>query len=167
MPTSKRRPVAEAFRQGATLVPRMLCLVERASRAARHEPFGAARAEPPHLPRPRRKQRKFPRPSPCRRAPNSSARGASSARRSPKPVSPSAWICSWPSFSTLRSEDVGRVSAELAKPRGVRAIWHRLPSVSRARNECGCSSMVEQQPSKLMTRVRFPSPAPSLSGFVK
>ena len=25
----------------------------------------------------------------------------------------------------------------------------------------GCSSMVEQQPSKLMTRVRFPSPAPS------
>src|SRR5262249_11010278 len=26
----------------------------------------------------------------------------------------------------------------------------------------GCSSMVEQQPSKLMTRVRFPSPAPSL-----
>ena len=27
----------------------------------------------------------------------------------------------------------------------------------------GCSSMVEQQPSKLMTRVRFPSPAPTLS----
>src|SRR6476660_3657482 len=27
---------------------------------------------------------------------------------------------------------------------------------------CGCSSMVEQQPSKLMTRVRFPSPAPAL-----
>ena len=27
----------------------------------------------------------------------------------------------------------------------------------------GCSSMVEQQPSKLNTRVRFPSPAPSLS----
>ena len=25
--------------------------------------------------------------------------------------------------------------------------------------ECGCSSMVEQQPSKLNTRVRFPSPA--------
>ena len=25
----------------------------------------------------------------------------------------------------------------------------------------GCSSMVEQQPSKLMTRVRFPSPAPA------
>jgi hypothetical protein len=24
---------------------------------------------------------------------------------------------------------------------------------------CGCSSMVEQQPSKLKTRVRFPSPA--------
>src|SRR5215210_5454990 len=28
---------------------------------------------------------------------------------------------------------------------------------------CGCSSMVEQQPSKLMTRVRFPSPAPTPS----
>jgi hypothetical protein len=27
----------------------------------------------------------------------------------------------------------------------------------------GCSSMVEQQPSKLMTRVRFPSPASKLS----
>ncbi len=27
--------------------------------------------------------------------------------------------------------------------------------------KCGCSSMVEQQPSKLNTRVRFPSPAPS------
>jgi hypothetical protein len=32
----------------------------------------------------------------------------------------------------------------------------------------GCSSMVEQQPSKLMTRVRFPSPAPTKSGpFLK
>ena len=28
---------------------------------------------------------------------------------------------------------------------------------------CGCSSMVEQQPSKLNTRVRFPSPAPAIS----
>ena len=28
---------------------------------------------------------------------------------------------------------------------------------------CGCSSMVEQQPSKLNTRVRFPSPAPIFS----
>jgi hypothetical protein len=27
----------------------------------------------------------------------------------------------------------------------------------------GCSSMVEQKPSKLMTRVRFPSPAPTFS----
>ncbi len=32
---------------------------------------------------------------------------------------------------------------------------------------CGCSSMVEQKPSKLMTRVRFPSPAPGLSGKAK
>ena len=28
---------------------------------------------------------------------------------------------------------------------------------------CGCSSMVELQPSKLVTRVRFPSPAPEIS----
>ena len=27
---------------------------------------------------------------------------------------------------------------------------------------CGCSSMVERQPSKLVTRVRFPSPAPEM-----
>src|SRR5260221_10657123 len=30
---------------------------------------------------------------------------------------------------------------------------------------CGCSSMVEQKPSKLMTRVRFPSPAPGSAAF--
>ena len=29
------------------------------------------------------------------------------------------------------------------------------------RSNCGCSSMAELQPSKLATRVRFPSPAPS------
>ena len=32
---------------------------------------------------------------------------------------------------------------------------------------CGCSSMVEQQPSKLNTRVRFPSPAPSFCAAKK
>jgi hypothetical protein len=34
----------------------------------------------------------------------------------------------------------------------------------RDRPISGCSSMVEQQPSKLNTRVRFPSPAPMFSG---
>ena len=29
-------------------------------------------------------------------------------------------------------------------------------------SHCGCSSMVEPEPSKLLTRVRFPSPAPCL-----
>ena len=29
----------------------------------------------------------------------------------------------------------------------------------RSKKSCGCSSMVEPQPSKLKTRVRFPSPA--------
>ena len=34
------------------------------------------------------------------------------------------------------------------------------PSTKVVREECGCSSMVEPQPSKLMAWVRFPSPAP-------
>ena len=33
--------------------------------------------------------------------------------------------------------------------------------------ERGCSSMVEQKPSKLMTRVRFPSPAPAASSTAR
>ncbi len=43
-----------------------------------------------------------------------------------------------------------------------------LPSVARIGIESaprGCSSMVEQQPSKLNTRVRFPSPAPASARF--
>jgi hypothetical protein len=42
--------------------------------------------------------------------------------------------------------------------------WRRR--AARCRGDCafrGCSSMVEQQPSKLMTRVRFPSPAPAFA----
>src|SRR5271169_3799373 len=35
--------------------------------------------------------------------------------------------------------------------------------VPLASTECGCSSMVELQPSKLVTWVRFPSPAPNPS----
>ena len=31
---------------------------------------------------------------------------------------------------------------------------------------CGCSSMVEPQPSKLMTAVQFRSPAPAEAGYV-
>lgn len=48
------------------------------------------------------------------------------------------------------------------KPNGVHGMLYssgiRLNSQRR-----GCSSMVEPQPSKLMTRVRFPSPAPIFS----
>ena len=41
--------------------------------------------------------------------------------------------------------------------------WIELGSDARREGSRigGCSSMVEQQPSKLMTRVRFPSPAPT------
>ena len=35
------------------------------------------------------------------------------------------------------------------------------------RSICGCSSMVEHQPSKLDTRVRFPVPAPQNVSKVK
>ena len=40
-------------------------------------------------------------------------------------------------------------------------IEHLVAEVPQ--EHCGCSSMVEQKPSKLTTRVRFPSPAPSCS----
>ena len=36
----------------------------------------------------------------------------------------------------------------------------RAKSINENKEFGGCSSMVEQKPSKLMTRVRFPSPAP-------
>ena len=36
----------------------------------------------------------------------------------------------------------------------VKAVWR-----------CGCSSMVESQPSKLIVRVRFPLPAPMYKGW--
>ena len=37
-----------------------------------------------------------------------------------------------------------------------------LAEVVDSGKACGCSSMVEQKPSKLTTRVRFPSPAPEV-----
>lgn len=53
---------------------------------------------------------------------------------------------------------------------GLCEIWWKLPGNlahddrccgTIADVSCGCSSMAEPEPSKLMTRVRFPSPAPS------
>ena len=46
-----------------------------------------------------------------------------------------------------------------------RRLWNWRGKSSKHARSRGCSSMVEQQPSKLMTRVRFPSPAPILSPF--
>ena len=47
-------------------------------------------------------------------------------------------------------------------------INHLFDAESFAQSErkdvCGCSSMVELQPSKLITWVRFPSPAPKQTG---
>ena len=56
------------------------------------------------------------------------------------------------------------ISDELRLPCSGRHIPHsefRVPD-----SHCGCSSMVEQQPSKLMTRVRFPSPASAATGLL-
>ncbi len=48
--------------------------------------------------------------------------------------------------------------------RSVADVFECVAGVGNQQNRemscyCGCSSMVEQQPSKLNTRVRFPSPA--------
>ena len=53
--------------------------------------------------------------------------------------------------------------AEVAKQRRRAKLSYEDAYILRARIQCGCSSMVEQQPSKLMTRVRFPSPAPTFA----
>ena len=42
-----------------------------------------------------------------------------------------------------------------------------LTPVARMGGVCGCSSMVERQPSKLAVRVRFPSPAPVANASAK
>src|SRR6185312_15716250 len=52
-----------------------------------------------------------------------------------------------------------REAVEAAVP-SLRRSEGRSGSCYKVRSVRGCSSMVEQQPSKLMTRVRFPSPAP-------
>ena len=48
---------------------------------------------------------------------------------------------------------------------GARVVWdHEVAgSIPVTPTTCGCNSMVEFQPSKLVTRVRFPSPAPFIS----
>ena len=48
-----------------------------------------------------------------------------------------------------------------ARSAGRASRWLGIPhsEFPNPDSRCGCSSMVEQQPSKLMTRVRFPSPA--------
>ena len=84
----------------------------------------------------------------------------------------SAYVGSNPTPSTTRRRDTLSGARDRLR-RSLEAGRHRLvrsPATSSAlkagvlsRSECGCSSMVEQQPSKLNTRVRFPSPAPASS----
>ena len=61
-----------------------------------------------------------------------------------------------------RPDGSGRERQPVTKRRGSAQGGLRPPRGRASRSvRCGCSSMVEQQPSKLNTRVRFPSPAPS------
>ena len=59
---------------------------------------------------------------------------------------------------------VSLLKKHVAKKRGARLItrqcWRGL--AIQVHINCGCSSMVEPQPSKLMMWVRFPSPAPGM-----
>ena len=56
----------------------------------------------------------------------------------------------------------GTINADVAHPveRHLAKVEVASPSLVY-RSTCGCSSMVELQPSKLVTWVRFPSPAPA------
>lgn len=76
-------------------------------------------------------------------------RGGPAAARCPQaePAPPAP-----PSSTALRR----RVAPRFAAPRD-----QRPRSTAAAGHPCGCSSMVERQPSKLNAWVRFPSPAPS------
>ena len=44
---------------------------------------------------------------------------------------------------------------------------YTIAIIENVRWRCGCSSMVESQPSKLIVRVRFPLPAPKEKNFRK
>ena len=50
--------------------------------------------------------------------------------------------------------------AQLGRAPALGAGGRRFESCRSDHTKCGCNSMVECQPSKLITRVRFPSPAP-------
>ena len=66
-------------------------------------------------------------------------------------------------FGRIAGSDPER-DAKAARPGGPKGrtpgAIHLPPPVSSAVPRCGSSSTVEPQPSKLMVRVRFPSPAP-------
>jgi hypothetical protein len=62
-----------------------------------------------------------------------------------------------------RAEYIGGVGAYPVLPMRVRGGVVFSQRTSKLCPRRGCSSMVEQKPSKLMTRVRFPSPAPIYS----
>ena len=59
------------------------------------------------------------------------------------------------------SEGYGRRGRRRRGARGWRKARRVIVGGLRGDGERGCSSMVEQKPSKLTTRVRFPSPAPT------
>ena len=56
----------------------------------------------------------------------------------------------------------GEAGRKVVKAVPVAKVWK-----NEGLEKSGCSSMVEQKPSKLMTRVRFPSPAPVSIGHAR
>jgi hypothetical protein len=72
-------------------------------------------------------------------------------RAGSSPAFDTIWLSVAPCNHCVRSS-VDRALASGARSRGFETL--------RTRHACGCSSMVELQPSKLVAWVRFPSPAP-------
>jgi hypothetical protein len=94
---------------------------------------------------------------------STSAGGRNRARMSAEPdICVPAGTAVRPKHAKRRNMSAGWGLIRLCPCACARALYSRGTSVSYAARR-GCSSMVEQKPSKLMTRVRFPSPAPVIS----
>src|SRR5665647_1973109 len=66
-----------------------------------------------------------------------------------------------------QSSSVARLLDRVVASLLAMTLWIKIPVANQRgaghiANRRGCSSMVEQQPSKLNTRVRFPLPAPTI-----
>src|SRR5262249_39794150 len=127
----------------------------RGQATARAAPRPRTRPPPPPTPAP-------PGPPPVGpdRAPGPRAGSRSGWRDlTPRPLAPKA--SALPNCATPRATSSLGSAPRILRTGGEPAAGRRYPEPGRPRPATsGCSSMVEPQPSKLMVRVRFPSPAP-------